>query len=168
MFVDNVPEDQRDDPFFEMVSSRLQGIREEHEILGGDMESRIGQEQLFGPEEDGQDNLVRGKLKDFLKEMQADAANGLKGAGSRVSWTPRRARGPVSWARSSLNACSTRTWTGHLAKRRTWLLRALPRGGPGGLRRSHGQWSRKVGGQFFQVKDSIIHAGRGRRMKAGG
>lgn len=169
MFVDNVPEDQRDDPFFEMVSSRLQGIREEHETLGGDMESRIGQEQLFGPEEDGQDNLVRGKLKDFLKDMQSDAGNGLKGDGLKsFVHSPQGERtGQLGKIVAQRMFDQDMDWSAgkesHVGSFERFRGKDLE--GSGG---ATGSGRAKVGGQFFQVKDSISHAGLGRRMKAGG
>lgn len=162
LFIANVPEDQRDDPFFEMVSGRIQGLRDERDLLGGDLQSRQGQEQLFGPERAGEDNLVRGKLMDFLKDMQADAANGLKGDGLKSFES-----GPLGKIVSQRMFTEDLDWRAgkesHVgAFDRFANLELESSGGATGSGRG------KVGPQAFQVKGSITHSKLGRRLKAGG
>ena len=162
LFVDSVPEGQRDTPFFEMVSSRLQGLHDERELLGGDVESRQQQEALFGRERPGEDSLVRGKLTEFLQDMQADAANGLKGDKLKSFES-----GPLSKLVSTRMFNADLDWRpeneSHVGTFERFAGKELE--GSGG---ATGSGRAKVGPQFFQVKGSISHAGLGRQLKAGG
>ena len=80
LFLNSVPEEERDNPFFYFFSDQLTAIRDEHQALSGDAESRALQRDMFGGTA-SDDSLVRDKLKDFLSAMKADAANGLRGDG---------------------------------------------------------------------------------------
>lgn len=162
MFLNQVPEGERDNPHYELLQSKIGELRKEHELLGGDEESRIGQEQLFGSDKPGEDNLVRDKIQGFLKDMLADAGNGLKGTrlenfsknqlsrivaermfNEQLDWRPDKEQHVGSWERFAGKELV----------------------GSGG---ATGSGRAKVGKQLYQVKGSISHAGFGRRMKAGG
>lgn len=155
------PQPPKEDGVPEQITKEFRKLQSEL----NDMNELFGEGGSQG--EGGNEVLIRSKIKDFINTLQKDAANGLRAGNLQGFVGSDRLYGLLERRVSDRLFNQQLEWQPgseqHFGSFDRFAGRPLE--GSGG---ATGSGRTRIGGQFYQVKGSIEHAGLGRRLKAGG